>query len=65
MQDVRSRMGNKPLSTHLTTQCIRRAEREFKQADFDNNIVKPITEAGWSLDFIYLDKNTHRFEVQK
>ena len=65
LQEAKERSSNKELSAHLTTQCIRKAEWEYQEINFDESIVKPLNKAGWSLDFVYLDQNTHRFEVQK
>jgi hypothetical protein len=45
--------------------AVRRAEWEFQQIDFKKDIEDPMIEAGWSLEFIYLDQNTNRFMVQK
>lgn len=51
-------------SQNLINYCIRRAEWEFMLIDFEEEVEKPMKEGGWSLDFIYLDDNRNRFQMQ-
>jgi hypothetical protein len=39
------------------------AEREFQNIDF-SKLVTRIKEAGWSLDYIYLDPKKNRYSVE-
>ena len=49
LQEMKENSANKQLTAHSTIQCIRRAEWEFEQTDFDNDIVQRIMAAGYSL----------------
>lgn len=49
------------LNKDLIKKCIRRAEWKNSLINFDKDIEKQMNEAGWSLDFIYLDQTLNRF----
>jgi hypothetical protein len=44
-------------------QAIRRAEWEFSMLNFEKDVEQKMIEAGWSIDFIYLDQNLNRFQL--
>lgn len=57
--------SNETFDKGIITQSIRRAEWELGNLDFNKDIETPMKEAGWSLDFLYLDNNENRFELFK
>ena len=49
-----------------TEEAIRETEWNFKiKADLTDQVIQKLEEAGWSLEFTYLDNGNNRFVVQK
>lgn len=42
---------------------IRNAEREFTKVDF-TDLSNKLKDAGWSLDYIYLDPKKNRYNIE-
>jgi len=56
--------GSSSTLTHDELQFAkRRAEWQLSILDMENDLIKPLENEGWSLDFIYLDDTNNRFSV--
>ena len=55
----------KKVDNQIIQLAIRRSEWQFmNQIDFEEEIVKRLNDQGWSLEFVYLDRNENRFKLQ-
>jgi len=43
----------------------RRSEWQLEMTDFQKAVILPMREKGWSEEFIYLDGNRNRFEIDR